>query len=464
MNALRPENFEHWRDLARALIDRGIPPAEVLWADPDEGLLFSSDQDLKGTKKSGFTVPKEFVKLAVRASLYRESQKWDVLYRVLWRLVNEKRELLSLRTDPDVSRLHLMEGEVRRDCHKMKAFVRFRRDNLNNYVAWHEPSHLVVKAVSPFFARRFNTMNWAILTPDCCVYWNQEELRFGPGLSRAHAPDFDELEELWKTYYANIFNPARVKISAMVSEMPKKYWHTIPETAIIQELLMEAPQRVERMLETPAQDLPVHLVRETLNEGGGLAALSERAASCRGCDLCHTATQTVFGAGPKNVQIVFIGEQPGDHEDRQGKPFVGPAGQLLRRCLHRINLNPESVYFTNVVKHFRWEPSPSGGKRRLHKRATWRQIETCRPWVEAELQLLKPRVVVLLGATALQALIGPESRVSELRGRLLDSELAPYVMATVHPSSLLRMKDSRQQQLEIGRFCRELQVAMDLAG
>ena len=463
MNALRPDDFEHWRRLARALIDRGIPPAEVMWADPDEGLLFSSDEDLHSTQKRGFTVPKHFVKLAVKASLYRDSQKWDVLYKVLWRLVNQNRELLSIRTDPDVSRLHLMEGEVRRDCHKMKAFVRFRRDEHDNYVAWHQPSHLVVKAVSPFFARRFNTMNWAILTPDCCAYWDQESLRFGPGLSRAHAPDFDELEDLWKTYYANIFNPARVKISAMVSEMPKKYWHTMPETAIIHELLMDAPQRVERMLETPAQDLPVHLARETLGKGGGLAALSERAAACRGCDLCQSATQTVFGKGPDSAKIVFIGEQPGDHEDRQGHPFVGPAGQLLRRCLRRINLDPEAVYLTNVVKHFRWEPSPSGGKRRLHKRATWRQVESCRPWVEAELELLKPKVVVLLGATALQALISPDSRIGSLRGRLLDSELAPHVMATVHPSSLLRMKDSRQQQLEIDRFCRELQVAVDLA-
>jgi DNA polymerase len=245
--------------------------------------------------------------------------------------------------------------------------------------------------------------------------------------------------------------------------MPKKYWHTMPETAIIQELLMDAPQRMERMLETPAQDLPVHIARETLAEGGGMAALSERAASCRGCDLCRSATQTVFGEGPDSVRIVFIGEQPGDLEDRQGKPFVGPAGQLLRSCLKRINLDPETVYLTNVVKHFRWEPSPSGGKRRLHKRATWRQVETCRPWVEAELELLQPEVVVLLGATALQALVSPDSRIGALRGRLLDSALAPHVMATVHPSSLLRMKDSRRQQLEVDRFCRELQVAMDLA-
>lgn len=358
-----------------------------------------------------------------------------------------------------------MEGEVRRDCHKMKAFVRFRKDSKDNYVAWHEPSHLIVKAVSPFFCRRFSSMNWAILTPDCSAYWDQETLRFGPGLPRQAAPQEDELEDLWTTYYANIFNPARVKIQAMVTEMPKKYWHTMPETAIISQLLQDAPNRVNQMVDKAAgrNPAPETLVKSAIAEKGGLEELRALACECRGCEIHESATQTVFGEGSHNPRIVFVGEQPGDQEDRAGRPFVGPAGQLFRRCLRRVNMDLDTVYITNVVKHFRWEESPRGGKRRIHKRANWRQIETCKPWVEAELSLLQPRVLVLLGATALQALVAREARIGRSRGRKLDSPLATHVLATVHPSRLLRVRDAREQQQEIDKFCRDLQLAHDLS-
>jgi uracil-DNA glycosylase len=463
MNALRPKDFADWRRMARALISRGVPPDEILWADPSEELLFAGDDDLGTTRNHDFTVPRKFVSVAVRASLFRDTKRWDTIYRVLWKIVRGSREVLSLTTDPDVASLYQMDGEVRRDCHKMKAFVRFRKDPDGSYVAWHQPSHLIVKAVAPFFARRFNTMKWAILTPDCSAYWDQVSLRFGPGVSRSQAPDSDALEELWKTYYANIFNPARVKISAMVSEMPRKYWHTMPETAIISELLLEAPERVKRMLDTEQRELPAEAVRRVFELGGGLIDLADEAASCQGCELCHSATQAVFGQGPQGARIAFVGEQPGDQEDRQGLPFVGPAGQLLRRCLRRVNLDPSNVYLTNVVKHFRWEPSTNDGKKRLHKRATWRQIEVCRPWVEAELRVVRPKVVVLLGATALQALLGADARIGKMRGQILKCDLAPKVLATVHPSSLLRIKDNRLQQREVDKFCRELQVAVDFA-
>lgn len=463
MIAAHPEDFQHWRSLARGFIAQGVHPQDVMWGSPEEGLLFD-EQVSETTREANFSVPRDFVTLATRASLHRDSSRWSLLYRILWRLLTESKSLLRQSTDADVLKLREMDGEVRRDCHKMKAFVRFRKTPDDRYIAWHEPSHLVVKAVAPFFARRFNTMDWAILTPDTCAYWDRSKLLFGPGLTRAHAPVADELEELWKTYYANIFNPARVKISAMVSEMPKKYWHTMPETAIIAQLLEDAPRREREMIEAARSEkaTPYHIAQRVLGENGDLGELRSAAKDCQGCELCHTATQTVFGSGPRNARVVLIGEQPGDQEDLQGEPFIGPAGQLLRRCLKRVSVSPESVYLTNVVKHFRWEPSPRGGKNRLHKRATWRQIDTCEPWVRAELELIKPEVVVLLGATALQALVGRELQIGQHRGIPLACDLAPKVVATVHPSSLLRMRDSRQQQLEIGRFCQDLSFAFEM--
>ena len=463
MIAAHPEDFQQWRSLARGLIAQGVHPEEVMWGSPEEELLF--DEQAPGEAKvANFSVPRDFLTLATRASLHRDPSRWSLLYRILWRLLTESKSLLRQSTDPDVLKLKDLDGEVRRDCHKMKAFVRFRKTPDDRYVAWHEPSHLVVKAVAPFFARRFNNMDWAILTPDTCAYWDRSKLLFGPGLTRAHAPQSDELEELWKTYYANIFNPARVKISAMVSEMPKKYWHTMPETAIIAQLLEDAPRREREMIEAARSEkaTPYHIAQGILGRNGGLGELRQAAKNCQGCDLCHTATQTVFGQGPKDARVVLIGEQPGDQEDHRGEPFVGPAGQLLRRCLKRVGVSPESVYLTNVVKHFRWEPSPRGGRNRLHKRATWRQIDTCEPWVRAELEMLRPDVVILLGATALQSLVGRELQIGQHRGIPLPSDLAPRVVATVHPSSLLRMRDNRQQQLEIGRFCQELSFAFEM--
>ncbi len=460
MITLQVKEFSEWRDRARTLIKTHIPPEDVLWAGSDESLLFGSDA-LPQAEPTKFTVPKPFIKLAAKASLHRNERKWSLLYKVLWRLVYESRDLLSLSTDADVAKLKELEGEVRRDCHKMKAFVRFRKSGDNAYIAWHEPSHLIVESVAPFFARRFSSMTWAILTPDTCAYWDQQTLSFGPGAQRSQAPTSDELEELWKTYYSNIFNPSRVKIQAMVGEMPKKYWHTMPETALIQELLLKAPEREQKMIESAQSQrrLPIDIVAEASN----LGELKSLARDCQGCELCHSATQTVFGEGLANAKLMFIGEQPGDREDRVGQPFVGPAGRLFRTCLERINLHPDSIYLTNTVKHFRWEESPTSGRRRIHKRASWRQIEVCKPWVEAEIAMVAPKVIVLLGATALQTLVGKEFRIGADRGKPLPSNLAPHVVATVHPSSLLRMDDSRLQQIEIGRFCRDLQMAVELS-
>jgi DNA polymerase len=179
-----------------------------------------------------------------------------------------------------------------------------------------------------------------------------------------------------------------------------------------------------------------------------LKTLRDAAAVCKACDLWEHATQTVFGEGSAAADVAFVGEQPGDREDLEGRPFVGPAGQLLDQALEEAGIDRSKVYVTNVVKHFKWKPQ---GKRRIHQKPNWREVTACRPWVDAELAVLKPRVLVCLGAAAAQALLGRDFRVSRQRGELVDSPLAPIAIATVHPSSILRAEDRDAQFQEFVR-------------
>ena len=182
-----------------------------------------------------------------------------------------------------------------------------------------------------------------------------------------------------------------------------------------------------------------------------LKKLREAAAGCKACPLWESATQTVFGEGGAHADVVFVGEQPGDREDIEGHPFVGPAGKLFDKALEDVEIDRSQVYVTNVVKHFKWK---SQGKRRIHQKPNWREIAACRPWLDAEVAVLKPRVLVCLGATAAQALLGRDFRVSRQRGELVDSPLAPNAIATVHPSSILRAED---RELEYREFVRDLE-------
>src|SRR6059036_2225876 len=191
------------------------------------------------------------------------------------------------------------------------------------------------------------------------------------------------------------------------------------------------------------------------------SAVREAAKDCEACHLYKGATQTVFGEGPKNAFIMLVGEQPGDYEDLAGKPFVGPAGKIMDRALEEAGIERSQVYVTNAVKHFKWEPR---GKRRIHKKPNSREIAACRPWLEAELRLVKPTLLVCLGATAAQAIFGPSFRVTRERGKVLSSKLAPRVLATVHPSSLLRQPDEESRQREYKRFVLDLRAALKAAG
>jgi len=191
----------------------------------------------------------------------------------------------------------------------------------------------------------------------------------------------------------------------------------------------------------------------SIKVNASLEELKAAAKKCQACDLWKHATQTVFGEGLPNAKIILIGEQPGNHEDLEGKPFVGPAGQLLDEALAEAGIDRKKVYVTNAVKHFKWEPR---GKRRIHKKPGAGEIAACRPWLDAEIAALHPKIIVCLGATAAQALLGSDFRVTQHRGEFLKSQLAPIVMATVHPSSILRAPDEQTRHTEMKRFIADL--------
>jgi uracil-DNA glycosylase len=192
-----------------------------------------------------------------------------------------------------------------------------------------------------------------------------------------------------------------------------------------------------------------------------IPALSQESKRCQACDLWKNATQTVFGEGPAKARIMLVGEQPGDQEDRAGHPFIGPAGRLLDEALHQAGIDRSQVYVTNVVKHFKWSPQERG-KRRIHKKPRASEIQACRPWLDAELAVVQPEILVCLGASAAQALLGSTFRVSQQRGQWIESNLAPRVLATVHPSSILRAQDDASRQSQMNEFVRDLKKVADL--
>ncbi len=461
-------DWDGWRGTTRRLMTLGIAPGDVAWAVGGErhGGLFDV-HDLPPPPpgpEPEFRVPRAFIPLAETVILHRDSQRFALLHALLLRLQEEPR-LLEVASDPDVARLAAMAKSVRRDQHKMKAFVRFREiadDGGERFVSWFEPEHHIVEATAPFFQRRFAAMRFTILTPDRCADWDGRTMRFGPGVAKDQAPDEDRLEEAWRVYYAAIFNPARLKVAAMRSEMPVKYWRNLPEAPLIPVLIASSQARTDTMIDKAPTDARPNRQRaepaapSLLPMAGTIEALKAEAAGCRACPLWAPATQTVFGEGPAGARVVFVGEQPGDKEDLAGRPFVGPAGQLFDRALAELGVDRLKVYVTNAVKHFKFEPR---GKLRLHKTPAAGEVRACRPWLEQELALIRPDLVVAMGATAVTSLFGKSMPIGKTRGAVIDLDAGTKALVTVHPSYLLRVEDAYKAQ-EYARFLDDLRLAL----
>jgi uracil-DNA glycosylase len=465
-------DFAGWREAARAALLSGEAPEALAWSVGAGGAgdLFegapTAPQPIAVPK-----VPRGFITLAETVILHRDPGRFALLYRLLWRLQSQPK-LLEDASDPDVHEAEQRARAIRRDIHKMHAFVRFREvgapDGTADFVAWFEPDNFIVEAAAPFFMRRFTGMRWSILTPDRCAFWDGETLRFGEGVSQNQAPTEDRLEDLWRTYYANIFNPARLKIAAMTREMPKKYWKNLPEAALIGPLIQAAGERETAMVTAAPTQPPAHAAAEAKRRPVAPATTSEapqtlseardQARACRRCPLWEPATQTVFGEGPEVARLMMVGEQPGDREDLAGAPFVGPAGKMLDRALEEAGVPRREVYVTNAVKHFKFEPR---GKFRLHKTPDAGEIAACNFWLETERAFVRPKLTVALGGSAAHALLGRKVTIGKERGRLASLPGGEALWITVHPSYLLRLPAEATKAREYERFVADLRGAWD---
>jgi DNA polymerase len=467
-------DFDGWRKAARALALNDVKPSDVTWrvANDAPELFEPTDQPLEPPQDT-FNVPARFVELAEIAILHRNPERFALLYRLLWRL-RGNHDLLEIATDSDVARIAAMAKAVRRDEHKMHAFVRFRevgREQKSHFVAWFEPEHHIVELAAPFFARRFADMPWSILTPDVCAHWDGHAVSFTPGVAKSEAPTADRLEETWRSYYASIFNPARLKVQAMQKEMPRKYWRNLPEASLIKPLIEGAERTASAMIAKTASEPHKPQKRPEPPQAGDEAddmarkhaddieALREEAADCRACPLYKDATQTVFGEGKQTARIMLVGEQPGDKEDLAGKPFVGPAGQMLDRALEEAGIDRRKVYVTNAVKHFKFVPR---GKIRLHQKPNTPEIKACRQWYERELAAIRPELVVAMGATAAQSVLGKITPINKNRGRPIDLDDGTRALVTVHPSYLLRLPDAEAKAREYRHFVQDLKIAAEV--
>lgn len=463
------DRFEAWRNAARQLASSGTRGEDILWADESTpSQLFGADP-MPPAGKLEVRVSKEFLALAQTVGFHSDPERWTLLYEALVRFRHDLR-FWSNPADPLMVRLNTLSKSVRRDIHKMHAFVRFHEIDSTGprraFAAWFEPDHPILQAGTPFFAKRFADMDWMIATPegvahfDGCLRFTDQQLR----------PDLppDASHELWQTYFVNIFNPARVKINAMRSEMPIKYWKNLPETRLINEMLADAPRRVQMMAQARASDPPAFAAKVTASVRVPAIATAPtsmedaraQASSCNRCTLCHNATQTVWGEGPADAALMIIGEAPGNQEDLAGRPFIGPAGRLLRDNLLGAGLDAEKIWLSNAVKHFKFARR---GKQRLHKTPNEGEISHCRWWLDLERRFLSPRLTVALGASAAFALTGNRAPLTPRRGKLETTIDGGPVLISWHPSLILRLNGPAKIEA-LAQFKNDLAQAARLLG
>jgi probable DNA metabolism protein len=482
MTALAPSvnSFAEWRDAARDLLRHGVAPERVTWGAPETGGdLFSgappaaapddtastppSDALLDGPLKPVPHVPRSLVEMLQSAACCRVPDRWAFLYRVVWRWTQGEHDVQS-PADEDGARLHAMLKAVRREEHDMHAYIRFRERPLDagapRFVAWYEPRHDVLPQVAEHFMRRMGKVSWLIATPEASVLWDGQTLHNTGPLARSEEDLVDSGEALWLTYYRSIFNPARLNTAVMQQHITLDRWKNLPEGKIVAQMVSDAGLGARRT----GQFQAVGQRKGTTIPIAPADAQPERQQpsqldECRRCELYQFATQAVPGEGPKRAAIMFVGEQPGDQEDLAGQPFVGPAGKLLDQVCEAAGVDRESVYVTNAVKHFKWEPR---GKRRIHKTPAQKEIEACHYWLDKELAAVQPTVIVALGATALKSVLRTATvTLKNSLGTPLRHD-GRWVVTTYHPSYVLRVPSEDAKREAFAAMVQGLKLAQEL--
>ena len=406
-----------WRAATRALVLAGVEPGDVTWVVGGAPVPLP---DATGT----FNVPRTLVALAGVAIQAREPERFGLLYSLVWR-AHGGEPLLDLPDDPDLTLARRLALDVRADAHRMRTHLRFMAAG-DGFLGWYAPAHYVLEANAQLIARRFPSHKLTIATPDASAHWDGVSLRFGAGLT--HPEDDETLRAWWDAHADAILAEARA--GTAVSEA---------------EDLDEAPRPPDRP--------PIGPVVFPVRSEPAFVTARRDAAGCERCDLCVAATQTVFGEGPANAPVLFVGEQPGDQEDTIGRPFVGPAGQLLDHALEEAGIDRRAIYITNAVKHFKFTRQ---GKRRIHVSPSPGEITACGVWLDLERSVIRPRVLVLMGGSAARGVLGRPVAVTRERGQAMYLPDGQLVFVTVHPSYLLRVPEGAAQEREYRAFVRDL--------
>ena len=478
------DTFAAWREAARELLVHGIPPEQVTWGAPHMDDLLSGTAPVSGAPPTAEAshnpstppteplrpaphIPRSLMEMLQSAACCRVPDRWAFLYRVIWRWQQGEHDVQS-PADEDGARLHAMVKAVHREEHDMHAYIRFRERPEEagppRFVAWYEPRHDVLPQVAEHFVARMGKISWMIATPDASVLWDGHTLHNTGPLVRDAADleqgSKDGGEALWLTYYRSVFNPARLNADVMHQHIPTHRWKNLPEAKIVPHMVSEAALgarkvgQYEAVGQRKGTTIPI-APEDAQPDRQQPSTLDE----CRRCELWEFATQAVGGEGPKRAKIMFVGEQPGDQEDLAGQPFVGPAGKLLDRVCEAAGVDRDTIYVTNAVKHFKWEPR---GKRRLHKTPAQREIEACHYWLDKELASVKPTVIVALGATALKSVLRTANvTLKNSLGKPLRHE-GRWVVTTYHPSYVLRVPGEDAKRDAFNTMVEGIKLAHDL--
>jgi DNA polymerase len=381
-----------------------------------------------------FTLSRTLVELAAQSFQVREVERYALLYGLVWR-AHHGELTLSDADDPDLRIARRWALAVRADAHRMRTLIRFVQVTLRDqthFLGWYQPDHFVLESNARLLARREAAHGFTIVTPDGSAHRDQDGLRFGSGLQ--NPGDDDTLLAWWEAHYETILHAAHGGGG-------------LPEAEELDEDL--------RPLDRP----PIGPVVLAESQTGATHALAREARGCERCSLYAPATQTVFGEGPRDATVLFIGEQPGDQEDIIGRPFVGPAGQLLDTALEEAGIDRRRIAVTNAVKHFKFTPR---GRRRIHQSPSPQEIDICRFWLDAERTALNPTLLVLLGGSAGRAVLGRPVTVTRERGRPFKLADGSTAFLTVHPSYLLRQPDEASRAREYAAFVRDLRMVREL--
>lgn len=474
MRTVHAGNFAQWRAAARALLAQGVRPEEVDWRDgaSADASLFDAPETAPAAPPveegiSSLRIPRDLLQQLETASCYRQPRRYALLYRILWRWQQGEREAWSA-ADEDGLELASMIKAVKREEHDMHAYVRFRErqsDEGPRFVAWIEPTHDVLARVGRHFAERMGKASWMIATPDATLAWDGHRLEMAPPLPAPPTRQDDQGEALWLSYYRSTFNPARVNARLLQSHIPARHWKNLPESQVVPAMVKNATAGARKIGQFEAvgrrQGSTIPIAAEHAQPRRPRnAPAKEKLDQCRRCELWERATQAVPGKGAAHARIMLVAEQPGDQEDLAGEPLIGPAGKLLDEALAAAGVARDSLYLTNAVKHFGWEPR---GKRRIHKTPSQRNIDACHVWLEEELAKVQPKVIVALGSTALKAVSGMRQvKLNESLGQPLEVD-GRLVVSCYHPSYVLRVRDAEGRRKAFDVVVAALQLAARLA-